>query len=167
LNLSGFFGLDFMIEDRSDATYLIEMNPRCTPLSHLQLGKGRDLVEALWAQVSGQPFREIPAVTQNAMIAYFPQAWTFKSELLESSFHDIPREEPDLVQELLEPWSERSFVARMVDRFRRLTREQHASKEYIFAGTVSTDAEFSEACAKPEDTRYPPRGWARVPKNVL
>jgi hypothetical protein len=166
LSLSGFFGLDFMIEDKSDATYLIEMNPRCTPLSHLQLGKGRDLVEALWAQVSGQPLREIPAVTQNAMIAYFPQAWTFKSELLESSFHDIPREEPDLVQELLEPWSERSFVARMVDRFRRLTRE-HASKEYIFAGTVSTDTEFSEACAKSEDTRYPARGWARVPKDVL
>jgi hypothetical protein len=167
LSLSGFFGLDFMIEDRSDATYLIEMNPRCTPLSHLQIGKGRDLVEALWAQVSGQPLREIPAVTQNAMIAYFPQASICKSEFLESSFHDIPREDPDLIQELLEPWSERSFVARMVDRFRQLTRVKHASKEYVFAAAVSTDTKFSEACAKPEDTRYPPQGWARMPKNVL
>ena len=148
LGLSGFFGLDFMIEDKSDATYLIEMNPRCTPLSHLQLGKGRDLVEALWARVSGQPLRDIPAVTQNATIAYFPQASMCKSKFLESSFHDIPREEPDLVQELLEPWSERSFVARMVDRYRRLTRTERESKEYVFAAAVSTDTEFSEACPK-------------------
>src|SRR5258708_32773963 len=107
LGLSGFFGLDFMIEDRSDTTYLIEMNPRCTPLSHLQLGKGRDLVEALWAQVSGQPLLERPTVTQNAMMASLPQASICKSEFLESSFHDIPRDDPDLFQDLREPWSER------------------------------------------------------------
>jgi hypothetical protein len=167
LSLSGFFGLDFMIEDKSDATYLIEMNPRCTPLSHLQLGKGRDLVEALWAQVSGQPPREMPAVTQNATIAYFPQASNCNSKFLESSFHDTPREEPDLIEELLEPWSERSFVARMVDRFRQLTRAERASKEYIFAAAVSTDIEFSDSSRKSEETRHPPRGWARMPKNVL
>ena len=40
LGLSGFFGLDFMLEDGSDAAYLIEMNPRCTPLCHLQSGAG-------------------------------------------------------------------------------------------------------------------------------
>jgi glutathione synthase/RimK-type ligase-like ATP-grasp enzyme len=167
LSLSGFFGLDFMIEDKSDVTYLIEMNPRCTPLSHLQLGKGRDLAAALWAQVSGHPLRDVPAVTQNAMIAYFPQARVCKSEFLDSSFFDIPREYPDLVQELLKPWSERSSVARVVDRFRRLTRAKRASKEYIFAAAVSTDNEFSEACAKSEDTLYPRRGWGHMPKNVL
>ncbi len=32
LNLSGFFGLDFMIEADSREPYLIEMNPRCTPV---------------------------------------------------------------------------------------------------------------------------------------
>src|SRR5258708_34335612 len=94
LGLSGFFGLDFMIEDRSDTTYLIEMNPRCTPLSHLQLGKGRDLVEALWAQVSGQPLREIPTVTKNAMIAYFPQASSCKREFRDWSFHELRQEHP-------------------------------------------------------------------------
>jgi hypothetical protein len=146
LGVSGFFGLDFMIEEKSDATYLIEMNPRCTPLSHLQLGRGRDLVEALWAQVSGHPLRETPAFTQNAMIAYFPQASICKSEFLESSFHDIPREEPDLVHELLAPWSERSLIARMVDRVRRLTRVEHASKEYVFAAAASTDTKFPETC---------------------
>src|SRR5712671_407692 len=33
LHLSGFFGLDFIIESGSGATYLLEMNPRSTPLS--------------------------------------------------------------------------------------------------------------------------------------
>lgn len=113
LGLSGFFGLDFMIEGGSGTTYLIEMNPRCTPLCHLQLGKERDLVGALWAQLSGQPFKETPPMTQNSMIAYFPQAWTSKSEYLESSFQDIPQEEPELVQELLRPWPDRSLLFRL------------------------------------------------------
>ena len=121
LGLSGFFGLDFMIEDESGATYLIEMNPRCTPLCHLQLGKGRDLVGALWAQLAGQPIRETPPVTQNDMIAYFPQAWTCKSEFLQSGFLDIPREEPELVQELLRPWPDRSLLFRLSSKAHFLT----------------------------------------------
>jgi hypothetical protein len=131
LGLSGFFGLDFMVEDGSGATYLIEMNPRCTPLCHLQLGKGRDMVGALWAQLSGQPFRETPPITQNPMIAYFPQAWGCKSEFLESSFQDIPREEPELVQELLRPWPERSLLFRL------------ASKAHVLT-TVGVKQQFSE-----------------------
>jgi hypothetical protein len=121
LGLSGFFGLDFMIEEGSGATYLIEMNPRCTPLSHLQLGGERDLVGALCTQLTGQPFRETPPVTQNDIIAYFPQAWTSKSEFLQSGFLDIPREEPDLVQELLQPWPDRSFLYRLTSKAHFLT----------------------------------------------
>jgi hypothetical protein len=55
----------------------------------------------------------------------------------------------------------------MVDRFRQLTRAERASKEYIFAAAVSTDIEFSDSSRKSEETRHPPRGWARMPKNVL
>lgn len=113
LGLSGFFGLDFMIEDGSGTAYLIEMNPRCTPLCHLQLGKGRDMVEALLAQISGRPLQETPSVTQNNLIAYFPQAWHSKSELLKSSFQDIPQGEPDLVEDLLRPWPDRSLLFRI------------------------------------------------------
>ena len=47
LGLSGFYGFDFMFEERSGLTYLIEMNPRPTRVSRLQLGKGRDQVGAL------------------------------------------------------------------------------------------------------------------------
>jgi len=116
LGLSGFVGFDFMIEGGSGATYLVEMNPRCTPLSHLQLGKGRDLVGALSAQLSGQRFREMPPVTHKDLIAYFPQAWICNSEFLQSSYQDIPREEPDLVQELLRPWPDRSLLFRLTSK---------------------------------------------------
>jgi hypothetical protein len=117
LGLSGFFGLDFMIEDRTGSTYLIEMNPRCTPLAHLQLGPGHDLAAALWSQLSGAPLSEAPPVTLKQMIAYFPQAWNCKNDLLESSFQDIPRDEPELVKELLRPWPDRSLLFRIGNFF--------------------------------------------------
>lgn len=112
LGLSGFFGLDFMIEDESEAAYLIEMNPRCTPVCHLQLGSGRDMIGALWAQLSGRPATHTPAVTENEQIAYFPQARNCEHELLNASFFDIPENEPELVRELLDPWPERTLIFR-------------------------------------------------------
>jgi hypothetical protein len=114
LCLSGFFGLDFMIEDGGNACYLIEMNPRCTPLSHLQLGKKRDLVAALVAKLLGRPLTEIAPVTEKDLIAYFPQAWHFRSEFLDISFQDIPQGEPKLIEELIRPWPDRSLLYRLV-----------------------------------------------------
>jgi ATP-grasp domain len=113
LSLSGFFGLDFMIENGSGATYLIEMNPRCTPLCHLRLGKGRDMVGALAAQLSGQPLRENAPITEKDLIAYYPAALKCKSDLLHSSFHDVPSDEPELAEELLRPWSKRNMMTRL------------------------------------------------------
>jgi hypothetical protein len=135
LGVSGFFGLDFMIEEGSGATYLIEMNPRCTPLCHLQLGKGRDMIGALWAQLTGQLFRETSPVTQNDLIAYFPQAWNCKSEFLQSSFHDVPHGEPDLVKELLRPWPDRSLLFRMSNHLHNLTNLFAARKASDYSGS--------------------------------
>jgi hypothetical protein len=120
LGLSGFYGLDFMIEEATGRAYLIEMNPRCTPLSHLQLGAGRDLVGALWAHLAGQPLPATPPVTLNDLIAYFPQALTTKSEFLPSAYVDTPRDEPALVQDLLRPWPDRSLLFRVVSRLSSL-----------------------------------------------
>lgn len=110
LRLSGFFGLDFMIEEGTGTAFVIEINPRCTPLCHLRLGKGRDIVAAALRQVSGQPIEDV-AETSNELIAYYPQAWLSKNELLQSSFHDIPSNEPEYAQELLRlPWPDRSLM---------------------------------------------------------
>jgi hypothetical protein len=143
LRLSGIFGLDFMIDNASETTYLIEMNPRSTPLSHLQLGKGADMVSAIWAQLSSQPLPDLPPITTNDLIAYFPQAWNSKSEFLPTSFQDIPQGEPELVQELLDPWSERSVPGWLLDHFRRLTADVTPSKDFVFPSAVET-LKFSE-----------------------
>jgi ATP-grasp domain len=131
LKLSGLFGLDFMIENSTGATYLIEMNPRCTPPCPLPLGKGRDLMAAMWAQLVGQPVPENQPVTQKNRIAYFPQTWGSSSDLpnsspLETVYHDIPDGEPELVQELLHPWSERSLLGQAFDGVRRNKTQKKA-----------------------------------------
>jgi ATP-grasp domain len=123
LNLSGFFGLDFVIEKGTGATYLIEMNPRCTPPCPLPLGKGRDLVAAMRAHLVGQPSPETQPVTSKNRIAYFPQAWVSAEGghdvLLDASYHDVPSDEPDLIHELLHPRPERSLAGQLVDFVRR------------------------------------------------
>jgi hypothetical protein len=135
LGLSGFFGFDFMIEEGTDQPFLVEMNPRCTPLSHLQLGSGRDLMAALSAQLSNTPVQERAPVTTNDLIAYFPQAWHWdpNSQLLQSSFHDVPSEEPDLVRELFRvPWPDRGILARIANLLRRTTFPDRARRGGVF-----------------------------------
>jgi len=119
LSLSGFFGLDFVIEEGTGAAYLIEMNPRCTPLCHLRVGIGRDMIGALSAQLTGKPLGEPVSITQNNLIAYFPQAFLRKSKLLSSSYHDVPVGEPELIHELLRPWSDRSIQNKVLNSLRR------------------------------------------------
>ena len=135
LKLSGFFGLDFMIETGTGATYLIEMNPRCTPPCPLPLGKGRDLVAAMWAQLSGEPLPESEPVTPNPRIAYFPGANGRTVAVCDAnptlpSYEDIPREEPALVEELLHPWSGRSLLGQMVDYARNSWTDEGPPEHY-------------------------------------
>lgn len=124
LRLSGFFGLDFMIENATSAAWLIEMNPRCTPLCPLPLGSGRDLVAALSAQLAGEPLPECRPVTTLKRIAFFPQAWNNGDHVANgrptgASYHDIPDSEPALIQELLHPWPERSLLGQFLDMVRK------------------------------------------------
>ena len=118
LSLSGFFGLDFVIEEGTGAAYLIEMNPRCTPPSHLRLGLGRDMVGALSAQLMGKPFDEPVSITENNLIAYFPQALLRDSEFLSSSYHDVPDDEPELIAELSRPSADRRILKKVINSLR-------------------------------------------------
>jgi hypothetical protein len=148
LKLTGFFGLDFMIERGTNLTYLIEMNPRCTPLCHLRLGEGRDLVGALMAELQGESRRTSPPVTTSNTIAYFPQAQSCHSRFLKSSFNDVPEGEPELMQDLLHPWSDRGLVGRVIDRMRRTIQSEPAMQEYVFAEALATLALDSDTSVK-------------------
>jgi hypothetical protein len=103
LGLSGLHGFDFMVEAHTGNAYLIEINPRATQVGHLTLGAGRDLPAALYAAVSGHAVQAAPKVTENDTIALFPQEWMRDAEspFLRSAYHDVPWEEPELLQACL------------------------------------------------------------------
>ena len=75
LKLSGLHGFDFMLEASTGNARLIEINPRATQVGHLTLGPGRDLPAALYAALSGEDLHPAPKVTENDIIALFPQEW--------------------------------------------------------------------------------------------
>jgi hypothetical protein len=121
LGISGFFGLDFVLQEGSGAAHLIEMNPRCTQLGHLPLPQG-DLAGALCAAIRGcaRALPDQPIASDK--IAFFPQArrWGVSNTLLEGAYHDVPSDQPSLVDELLqEPWPDRQWRARAYHLLRR------------------------------------------------
>jgi hypothetical protein len=131
LKLSGFFGLDFMIERDTDFAYLIEMNPRCTQLGHLQFPDQANLAAALCERLSGQPSVPAAPIVREPVIAFFPQAWRWKLAGPEWScaFHDIPWGEDTLISTLLgEPWPDRLWLARLYHWFRPF--QQAAATDY-------------------------------------
>lgn len=103
LSLSGLHGFDFLLAGSRETAYLIEMNPRATQVGHLALGPGCDLPAALYSVLTGQAIQEAPRVTDCSTIALFPQEWLRKpaKTLAASTYHDIPWEEPELMQACL------------------------------------------------------------------
>jgi len=122
LNISGLHGFDFLLEKATEKPYLIEMNPRPTQVGHLALGPGRDLTAALNAAVSGKPIPKARQVTDNPTIALFPQEWSRdpQSTFLNSAYHDIPWEEPDLIRDCLcksRRWNDRHTLEEWIYTF--------------------------------------------------
>jgi hypothetical protein len=128
LKLSGFHGLDFMLEDATGAAYLIELNPRCTQLGHLIVAGQGDLAGLISAQLKGEAV-VLPAedaCIQGDTVAFFPQTFTWNpaSVYLRRGYHDVPWEEPELVLELMRtPWPERQRLSRIYHHFRVVKRQ--------------------------------------------
>jgi hypothetical protein len=126
LHLSGFCGLDFMIEADTGNPYLIEMNPRCTQLGHLEFSGRGSLARAFTADLKREPNPCTLQPIRRGLIALFPQAFRksiARNPHLDSSYHDIPWEEPQVVHELmLDPWPTRRWAARLYHFFRPVAR---------------------------------------------
>lgn len=121
LGINGFFGLDFILQEGSGAAHLIELNPRCTQLGHLPLRQG-DLAGALCAAVRGTVPNVRGKPIASDTIAFFPQArlWGVSNTLPEGAYHDVPSDQPSLIDELLrEPWPDRRWLARAYHLVRR------------------------------------------------
>jgi ATP-grasp domain len=102
LHLSGFVGFDFVV-DAADRAWVLEMNPRVTPICHFHLVDGTSLVGALCTHMQKLPSRSKPASITRDLIALFPNEITRcpSSGYLLSCQHDVPWEEPDLVRVVL------------------------------------------------------------------
>ncbi len=105
LGMTGMVGLDFIIEDATALLYLVEVNPRGTPICHLQMGKGRDLVGALTARAAAAEARDKPPVTPQSLVAFFPELHLADPDhpALRHGYHDVPSQEPALMRALLDP----------------------------------------------------------------
>ncbi len=118
LQLSGFFGLDFMI-DAAGIAHLIELNPRCTQLGHFELPDRGSLAGVFSADLRGEALR-VDRPIQSSLIALFPQALLAGSvcaPYIAQSHHDVPTEEPALVAELSLPsWPQRQWASRLYHR---------------------------------------------------
>ena len=102
--LSGLHGLDF-IRDAQGRPHLIEMNPRATQAGAFALGPGHDLAAALAGCLSPAIKGPRPLVTENPVIALFPQEWRRDpdSPWLHSAYPDVPWDDPDVLRGCLEP----------------------------------------------------------------
>jgi len=147
LGLSGFFGLDFMIEEKTGIPYLIEMNPRVTPPCHLRLNPGHDLSGALWTELTRQAPAPHAASISNDAIAYFPQSNGLGARTLATCYVDMPANEPELVQELLEPYPDRTLLFRIAHRLSR--------KPAAAIADSATPASPQPSPGEPENTGVP------------
>jgi biotin carboxylase len=126
--LSGLWGFDFIL-DEADAAWLLEINPRATPVCHLPLGVGRDLMTAL-ARIGGAEAPLARPHIRQSRIALFPGEWQRDAESphLVGAHHDVPWEERGLIADgLAPPWPERGWIARSVATLRKRRRLRRAA----------------------------------------
>jgi len=100
LNLSGFVGFDFLIEDRTGNAFLVEINPRATQTCHLALGAGRHPVAALCTALTGAPPARKHSVTARQTIVLWPHLpeSSLPAEIAGQAYFDTPRRDPEILR---------------------------------------------------------------------
>jgi hypothetical protein len=94
--LTGLVGFDFML-DAAGQAWLLECNPRSTPIAHLGGRAGENLCAALHAGLTGMAMP--PANPESGLlVAHFPsEQWRDpQSPYLTAAIHDVPVDDPDL-----------------------------------------------------------------------
>ncbi len=125
LRLTGFYGLDFMVDEATGQALLIELNPRVTPLANIRLEPGRDLIGAAATVLSGVLCLPPKTMPSGDLVAHFPIAWNWNRDnaLLAACFQDVPWDEPALMADMLRPsWPDRRLLARATRSFIRMVQ---------------------------------------------
>ena len=135
LRLTGLVGFDFMIEKTTGRPFVIEINPRSVPLSHIAFGENRDVAQALVRQLTGEPRTLRTPLPPHELIAYFPALWEQdpNSPFLVQGYHDVPWDEPDLLHALLRQEARwRRALRRYGRRFRCLYHRAWNTVEMLY-----------------------------------
>ncbi|MCL2430687.1 MAG: ATP-grasp domain-containing protein, partial [Alphaproteobacteria bacterium] len=107
LRLSGFIGIDLVLEEGSGRPWLLELNPRHTQTCHLALSDEVDMVGALAKELKGATRRAVPraANPHGRIIALYPgELWRDPlSEYLSAPYHDVPLHEPKFIAAYASP----------------------------------------------------------------
>ena len=134
LQLTGFYGLDYILESGTGTPFLIELNPRCTQLGHLELPVEGCLAGCLSAALRGEPRPEVQNPVRSDTIALFPQALAAGEtcrRFIDSGYHDVP-EEPRLTGELmLQSLPQRRWAARLYHAISPFNRPKSTSFEDV------------------------------------
>jgi ATP-grasp domain len=139
--LSGLFGLDFMLEASTGTAYLLEMNARSTQTCHLDFGPGKNPIHALAAEFSGGISESTPVanLAGRNTIALFPAEWKRdpSSPYLASAYHDVPWEEPELVRYCIKPrLQDQSWMSYKKWRARKASAETVADPRSVNPGVI-------------------------------
>jgi hypothetical protein len=134
LGLTGVFGLDFILEKETGRTWLIELNPRPTQISHMNFGPGRDLIAAVIHAIGDGPELVRPPLPTGAPIAIFPHC--LRSGAPEGeAFEDLPFDQPALI---------RAFTP-LRDRLRPAPVDRRSSSSEPSATATQASAYSAEA----------------------
>lgn len=119
LHLNGVFGLDFVVKDGTDEAYLIEMNPRLTPLGHLHFGHEHDPAAALCALVTNDlERRERQGEPPREAIAVFPHMLARGAPVGVALMVDAPWTQPELLRLSMPlPGNPLELLAELISRF--------------------------------------------------
>lgn len=141
LQLSGFFGLDFVVASTSGVPYLIEINPRCTQLGHIELAGGRSLAATFAGALKGESSSEVFEAVSSQRIAFFPQALASGTPCrayIETSYHDAPSAHPRLLAELSRgPLPQRQLISRVYHAFNPVNRQAASVYEDLTESEVA------------------------------
>lgn len=103
--MTGFFGIEYIVDDSDGRAYLLEVNRRVTPGASTGELVGVDLCAALHAQLTGAPASVPPDVPPDfeRIVARFPQEWLRDptSSALRDYPVDAPWDDPELLEAML------------------------------------------------------------------
>ncbi len=109
MNYTGFGSLDFIVDEKTKKAFIIELNPRATPVVHLTKEQvGHDLCDAFYKSQQDIAKRPVELLFNEAnlkpyLIALFPneQRRDPNSPYIKGSDYDIPVDDPELIKVLL------------------------------------------------------------------